>query len=283
MRKIKPHRASSAPLTPIQMEDKNGRMVTRWVRLLPSGEPALDLPTPKSPVLTAFAKESFQKLFPEVEKESGYLIDLGGTRWFYTEDFVTNALESLPPRTLRKLNDTLTGEKTEIQKFLHLAVNGYLTALYNHWQDEGLAEVHSEGAAQVNNALLFHETLERLGTIETYHVGAGDYRYMLSRELARYEGVKTAADEEAISKLDYSSLPRRKQKEATAYLMASYLSREFAAERHKVNPVLVKFIYDHVDRQQDIIDLVKERGLDDVALLRAVMETEVPALSSGEL
>ena len=258
-------------------------MVTRWVRLLPSGEPALDLPAPQSPALTAFARESFHKLFPEVEKESGYLIDVAGAKWFYTEDFVKNALESLPPRTLRKLNDTLTGEKTEIQKFLHLAVNHYLTALYNNWQDEGLAEVHSEGAVKVNNALLFRETLECLGTVETYHMGAGDYTYILNRELSRYEGVKPTSYDDYASKVDYSSLPRRKQNEATAYLMASYLSREYSAERNKVNPALVKFIYDHVERQHDIVDLIQARGADDVALLRSVMGSEVPSLSGGEL
>lgn len=289
MKRNKPQRHHNSQLTPIQMEDKNGHMVTRWVKLLPSGEPALNIPSPQSPALTRFATDSFHKLFPEVEEESGYLKDRLGSRWFYTKDFVVDALESLPPKTLRKLNDLLTGvpdgKRDAQQEYLMLGATAYLNAMYNNctMDETTVQSVYEVAVVKMNNCLLFHEVIHHLASTEQYNMSGGDYEYLLGRELQRYEGVRSGVDEDYSSKTDYSTLPKRKQNEVIANLMAQYLTREFTSHHYTVEPEFVKFLYDHIDRKQEVIALVVERSANDVGALRAVMDSGVSALSSGAL
>ena len=290
MKRSKPQRHHNSQLTPIQMEDRNGHMVTRWVKLLPSGEPALNIPSPQSPALTRFATDSFHKLFPSVEKESGYLKDAMGARWFYTKDFVIDSFESLPPRTLRKLNDLLTGvpdgKRDALQEYLMLGATEYLDAMYNNCtMDEAtIQSVYEVAVVKINNSLLFHETIHNLASTEQYNMAGSDYRYLLNREIARYEKTKPDSDGEPVaSNIDYSLLPKKKQNEVIAHLMAQYLTREFTSHHYTVDPEFTKFLYDHVDRQQEVIAVVMERRADNVGALRAVMDNSVSALSSGAL
>lgn len=278
-------------LTPQKRLDKNGQAVTRWVKVLENGEPGIKIPAPQSPALARFAESAFQNLFPSIEEGSGYLIDVVGSKWFFTADFAKHALVTLPPKTLRKLSETITGEKNAIQGYLSLETNRYLVEMYDHRTDDDIQERYEIAVAQLNNTLVFAEALTSLTVTEPYYVSAADYPYMLSTELDRYEkqaGLRAVTSRNDYgqvedSKINYGDMPVRKQKEAIAYVIASKLTREYTSEHGLPAQDFIKFVYENLDRQKDVIHLVKERGADDVHVLSEMMNSETPAISSGML
>jgi hypothetical protein len=280
----------SNQLIPQKRLDKNGQAVTRWVKVLGNGEPGIKIPAPQSPALRGFAETALQNLFPSVEEDSGYLIDLVGAKWYYSADFVKHALEVLPPKTLRKLSETVTGEKTAAQKYLSLQANQYLTLMYGNREADNVQEMYDASVAWLSNALTFHEVLDNLTSMEAYYVSGEDFTETLNQGLYQYE-VTTGVREKSQrgdfdtrpSTINYAQLPVRKQKEASAFMIASRLTREFTSERGLPDKELIKFVYDHLDRQREVIDLVKERGADDVQVLASMMNSETPAISSGML
>lgn len=278
-------------LVPQKRLDKNGQAVTRWVKVLDNGEPGIKIPAPQSPALTRFAETAFQNLFPSVEEDSGYLIDLVGARWYYSAEFVTHALEILPPKTMRKLSETITGEKTSAQKYLSLEANQYLTMMYDNRESEDIQDKYDAAVGWLNNALIFHEALDNLMTIESYHVSSMDYSDLLTTELYRYEISEGLREPKKTgdysgpkpSAIDYAQLPVRKQKEVIAFVIASRLAREYVSERGMPDKELIRFVYTNLDRQREVINLVKERGADDVSVLTQMLNSETPAISSGLL
>jgi len=279
------------PLVPQKRLDKNGQAVTRWVRVLENGEPGIKIPAPQSLALKEFATATFEKLFPG-EDDAGYLIDMRGSTWLYSAPFVIHALETLPPKTLRKLSESVTGEKTVSQSYLSVSVNEYLGAMYDYRTEDGIGERYNTAVTDLNNVLVFHETLDTLASTVKYFMSPEDYPELLFSELSRYEvelGVrhKDARGEYGgpvlSSTVDYGNLPKRKQKEAIAYVIASRLTREYVSEKGSPSKSLVKLVYANLDRQKEIIALVQERGADDVQVLSEMIGSETPAISSGML
>jgi hypothetical protein len=241
--------------------------------------------------LTRFAETAFHNLFPSVEEDSGYLIDLVGARWYYSAEFVTHALEILPPKTMRKLSETITGEKTPVQKYLSLETNQYLTTMYENRESENIQGKYDAAVGWLSNALIFHEALDNLMSLESYHVSSMDYSDLLNTELYRYEMSEGLREPKKVgdysgpeaSAIDYAQLPVRKQKEVTAFVIASRLAREYVSERGMPDKDLIRFVYTNLDRQRDVIKLIKERGADDIQVLSEMLDSETPAISSGML
>lgn len=282
----------SDQLVPQKRVDKNGHAVTRWVKFLSNGEPGIKIPAPQSPVLTDFAESVFVRLFPDSEEKTDYLIDLVGSKWYFTAEFAVHGLAVMPPKTLKTLNDVVTGEKVTSQKYLLLHVSKYLDLMFLDRDAEDVQSKYDASVLEIGNALVFHDALENLASLEQYYYGADDYDDSLRRELHRYEvstGLREATARELDgyslerSKVNYFSSPVRKQKEAIAYVIASRLTREFVSERGTVDPSFVKLVRDNLDRQREIIDLVKVRGADDIHVLSDVLNTDTPSISSGML
>lgn len=276
---------STHPLVQRQMIDKNGHMVTRWVRVLETGEPALNIPVPQSPALKQFAKTSFDKLFPDFDEESGYLIDVFGAHCYYTEVFSAHALEVLPPRTLRQLSESLNDDASTGQCFLSRSAYDYLACVYEHGQEEDAQKHYEAGLRILNNAMVFREALDNLAVAEDCRLVVEDYQSILLEELDKYEDPKKIRPrvnyEPPPTEVDYGKLPRRQQKEAIAFVIATRLMKK--VPKKGASPELVKLVLDNFDRQQDLIRLAAKRGVEDVALLKELMEADVLALTDGML
>ena len=279
---------SSSPLVAVPMVDKNGKTVTRWTRLLETGEPEVNIPAPKSPALNQMAETVFARLFPDIEEESGYLIDAMGARWFQSYEFCSHAISLLPPTTLKDLIAKYDYNRSAVQRHLTKSLINYVGAMYEHGQAEDASDHYAKHVAGINNALVFFEPLNTIIPLEKYAPADDDIPDLINWGVQYYEDDRIRVNKHTYyavpTPVDYGALPRRKRDEAKAFFLAMYLNQRCGNENERPDPELVKLISENMDRQEEIRDLALERSTKNVPLLRNLLNGgEVSALSGGEL
>jgi hypothetical protein len=278
--------ANVNPLKQVKVRDKNGHMVTRWMRVLEeTGETAITVPAPVIPSSPEMVESTMWRLFPEFDEESGKMLDIFSQYWDYTDVFTRHALGLLPPKTMQQLSDQFNDDGSGAQCFLALTAYEYVTAMSEYGREED-SQVHYDNAVRkLNNALVFREALNDL--TEACHLtrSAGDTNYMLNMTLANYEH-DPVHNEHVLSEVDYSKTPKHERQKAIAFAIAFNLNQYFRMDEggtERPAPEFVEFIGENLDRQRQVIELVETRRTNDVSVLKEMFTSDTPALVSGVL
>lgn len=273
----------SNELTPMKRVDKNGHTVTRWVRVLDSGEPAIDIPAAKVALQSPVAAEVMSGLFPDFNEETGMPVTAFGDDSFTSYEFSEHAIQSLPLKTLKGLLTKLdTKDTSGAQCHLIRAVYVYIEAMLHHATDDTVEEEYKRQVRFLNNAITFHDAFSSVYEKKGYHASAGQASGVIRRSL-NFFGDDTATSPshgEAEILIDYSEVDDETQARACGAVMAYVLSGRFAEERHRD---LMTLMGDYPNDQQRIIDLVEERQSVNVTVLRDLLTHDAPAISDGVL
>lgn len=277
------------PLTPEPRVDKTGKTVTRWVKTLETGEPAIPIPAPQSPDQNRLSGELFSKMYVDINPDNGYLIDACGREVFYTYEFTEHALNLLPTATLRKLSKRLTHEAGSEQSYLMMPVFTYVDSMYERSDDADVDGLMETGLRGINNALVFHEPL---GILEKT-TGRGilrqpeDYVYLLNSSLEFYEGTRgqrSVSYEEHVTTVDYSTVSKEEREKAVGFVVSSILTNEFTEDHRRVpEPEMTEFVASRLKDLERIVEIAVQRGFKDPDLFKAILDNDVAALSDGVL
>lgn len=274
------------PLRQVKVRDKNGHMVTRWMRVLEeTGETAITVPAPVIPSSPEMVESTMWRLFPEFDEESENMLDIFGQYWDCTDVFTRHALSLLPSKTMQQLSEQFSDDGSGAQCFLALTAYEYVIAMSERGSEEDSYVYYDKAVRKLNNALVFREVLNDL--TEVCHVtrSADDTSYMLNMTLANYEQ-DPLYDETVLSDIDYSKVPKHERKKAVAFAIAFNLNQYFRMDEGGAEspaPEFVEFVKDNLGRQRDIMELVAARKTNDVAVLREILSSDAPALVSGVL
>lgn len=275
------------PLVPEARPDKDGKVVTRWVKVLETGEPAIPIPAPKAPDQKHLSESLFAKMYVDINEESGYLIDACGREVYYTYEFTEHVLGLLPTATLRGLAKRLTHDAGSVQSFLMMPLFTYVDSMYERENDDRVEEIMESGVTSINNALVFHEVLATVDAHTKQMRMADDYMFVLNSTLERHEGTRgqrTSEWQEHVSKIDYSKVPKPQRDQAIGYVIASCLTNGFTEKKRWVpSPEAVDLVASHVDDLQRVVDIAAERTFEDIDMIRSVLESPVQSLSDGVL
>jgi hypothetical protein len=277
------------PLKQVKVRDKNGHMVTRWMRVLEeTGETAITVPAPAIPSSPEIVESTMWRLFPEFDEESENMLDIFGQYWDYTDVFTRHALGLLPPKTMQQLSDQFNDDGSGAQCFLALTAYEYVIAMSERGSEEDSQVHYDKAVRKLNNALVFREVLSELTEVCNLTRTAGDMNYTLNMTLANYEhtGPDPLHDEKVLSDTDYSKAPKHERKKAVAFVIAFNLNQYFRMDdggTELPSPEFVEFIRENLDRQRQVIELVETRRTNDVSVLKEMFASDAPALVSGVL
>jgi hypothetical protein len=279
------------PLKPVQVRDKNGHMVTRWVRVLEeTGERAIVVPPPAVPSSPQLVESTMWRLFPEFDEEAGCMTDIFSQEWGYSDVFTRHALGMLPTKTMTRLSEEFSDDSSAAQCHTALVSYQYLNAMAAHGSDEDSQEHYDVAVARLNNALMFREVLNELTAFSGITQGADDTEYVLAWAMKSYEDPNSGAWKNGVyvpSRIDYSVLPKREREQVIAYLVAfrvnQYVGIDASGEDRSPEPDYVDFIRKNLDRRQEIMAIVKLRRTNDVGLLQEMLSADAPALVGGVL
>lgn len=279
---------SNDSLVPIQRRDKNGHMVTRWVKLLVTGEQEMNIPAPAAPAPVSVIDSTAAALFPEFNEDSELLLDVFGQDCEYTGVFISHALERLPVKTLREFSDSFTNENISGQNLLALSMYSYLDSVYESGGEDDLPERYQRTVTDLNNALVFHEALSDLSTVTGNNINAESTRYILNWATSCLEDPSRNPGSNhtyPASSIDYSKLPQRERQEAIAFVIAFRVSQCANINNGTVRPSLeaISIIADNLDRQREVITAMINRKTDDAGILKEILELETPVLADGVL
>jgi len=278
------------PLKPVQMRDKNGHMVTRWMRVLEeTGEPAIVVPAPAIPSAPQVIESVLWRLFPEFDEESGKMIDIFSQDWEYTDVFTRHALSMLPAKTMKWLHDDFNDDSSITQCHLALVTYRYLMAMHEYGREDNAGEQYEAAVRHLNNTLLLREAMQDLADVTGELKTAEDMDCLLNWSLECLE--RPDLDPRGVggmnqSSIDYAQDSKREPDDVVAYVIALRLTEFFTPglERNDgATPEFIEFVRSHHDNRSQIMDMVRERRTTDVAVLQSMLETESPAMSSGAL
>jgi hypothetical protein len=275
------------PLVPEARPDKDGKVVTRWVKVLETGEPAIPIPAPKAPDQKILSESLFAKMYVDIDENTGYLIDACGREVYYTYEFTEHVLGLLPTPTLRSISKHLTDGTGSEQSFLMMPLFAYVDSMYERENDDRVEEIMETGVTRINNALVFHGALSTIDSRTNQMRMAEDYLYILNSTLEMHEGTRSQREtdfEEHVSSIDYSKVPKQQRDQAIGFITASCLTYSFTDEHRRVpSPEAVDFVASRIDDLQRIVDIAAERTFEDIEVIRRVLESPVAALSDGAL
>ena len=279
---------SSNSLVPIQRRDKNGHMVTRWVKLLETGEQEMNIPAPAAPAPTSVIDSTTAVLFPEFDEESERLLDVFGQECEYTGVFISHALERLPVKTLKGFNSSFTNENISGQNLLALDMYNYLDSVYESGGEDELPERYQRTVTDLNNALVFHEALSDLAAVSGNNINADSTCYILNWATSCLEDPNRnpgSNHKYPASSIDYSKLPQRERQEAIAFVIAFRVSQcaNINSGTVRPSPELVSLIADNLERQREVMAVMLDRKTDNVDVLKEILELETPVLAKGVL
>lgn len=274
------------PLVPVKLRDKNGHMVTRWVRMLESGEHALNLPAPSFTVPQRMVDDTFDILFPDFNEDTEMLMDVFGQDVEYTDVFIRHALEYLPLSTLTAFTAAFTDDASPGQNYLALCAYDYLFAMYSVGRGDDSLTEFDQSVTTLNNATVFHQAMSDLSRASGHRLNADDVNYVLNWALHCYE---TPDENVALnlsypdSQTDYSKLSQRKQREAVGYVITFRAMQHAGVEDGRPRPETAAFVADNLDRQREIASVMISRKIQDVGLLKEMLDSEAPVLTDGVL
>lgn len=279
------------PLKPIQMRDKNGHMVTRWVRVLEeTGERAITVPPPAIQSSPEIVESTLWRLFPEFDDELGCMMDIYGQEWGHSDVFTRHALSMLPSKTMTRLSEEFSDDSSAAQCHTALVTYQYFNVMSAYGSDEESQEHYDVAVARLNNALLFREVLNELVAFGGITQGADDTEYVLAWAMKSHEDPNNGAWKNGVyvpSRIDYSVLPKRDREQVIAYLIAfrvnQYVGIDATGEDRSPEPEYVEFIRENFDRRHEIMEIVKQRKTNDVKLIQEMLSTDAPALVGGVL
>lgn len=270
----------------VKVRDKNGHMVTRWMRVLEeTGEAAITVPAPVLPSSPEVVDSTMWRLFPEFDEESGNMVDIFSQHWYYTDVFTRHALGLLPPKTMQRLNDEFNDDSSAAQCLLALTVYEYVTSMYERGRDDDSQSHYDAAVRKLNNVLVFREAMSDVTDTCGIKRHADDMNYALNMTLANYEQ-SPVVDEKALSEKDYSKVPIHERKKAIAFLIAFNLNQYYGMDEGGTQlpePEFVELFRNNLDRKRQVMEAVASRKTNDVSLLKQVLASETPPLASGVL
>lgn len=277
-----------SPLVPVPMVDKNGKTVTRWTRVLETGEPEVNIPAPKSPALSQMAETVFARLFPDIDGETGYLKDCMGARWYQSYEFCSHVISVLPPKTLKTLIEKYDYDRSAVQRYITKTLITYVGDMYENGQGEEAEKHYADRVREINNALVFFEPLMTVLPLLDYPPADDDIPILINWGVECYEGedvnVRKYEHYSPETTVDYGAAPRRKREEAQGFFIAMFLNKHFGDVAERPAPALVKLVTENLHRQEEIRNLAQERSVKDVKLIKSILDGgEAVPLSGGML
>jgi hypothetical protein len=274
-------------LIPEQRVDVNGKLTTRWVKAGADGKPVpRGIPAPKSTSVKEIASRLRTVLYPETQTfdanpDEEYAVTMNGLSTFYSPAFTQQTMERLPARTLKTLDSTLDELPDGTAKAV---VAQCVYDLMREMSDMGGTAaaplILKAQARLVSNACVFSEMTDVISRVQEHSVS--DHMFLLSQSLQAYENGGFHRQNPTNSEVDYSASSANTE-QAQNYVMADQLHRHFGSPVERLPEDAVKLVGDYRGQWDRLAELARDRGFSSMDALRAVMDSEVTAVSEGVL
>jgi hypothetical protein len=275
-------------LIPEQRVDVNGKLTTRWVKAGADGKPVpRGIPAPKSTSAKETASRLRTVLFPETQTfdanpEEEYAVTMNGLSTFYSPAFAQQTMERLPARTLKVLENTLDELPDGVAKaVVAQCVYDLMREMFDMGGTAAAPLIMKAQARLVSNACAFSEMTDVISRVEEYSVS--DHMFLLSQSLQAYENGGFHRQNPTNSEIDYSASSAANTERVQNYVMADQLHRHFGSPVERLPEDAVKLVGDYRGQWDRLAELARDRGFSSMDALRAVMDSEVTAVSEGVL
>lgn len=275
-------------LIPEKRLDVNGKLTTRWVKSGADGKPVpRGIPAPKSTTAKETASRIRMTLFPESQTfddrpDEEYAVNMRGVSTFYSSEFAQQTIERIPVRTLKALESTLDELPDGVAKQLVVqCVYDLIAEMYDMGDTAAAPHIMKEQSRMVSNACFFSGVAQALARVEDHRVS--DYMFLLDQSLGAYENGGFHRQNPVHSDIDYGALPIRKAEEARNYVMADQLHRHYGNPVERLPEAALELPAEYEGQWERLTEVARQRGFSDLGGIRAVMDSEVAALSEGAL
>ena len=240
-------------LVPIRRPDKNGRMVTRWVRSWEVESSALNVP---APVILSPSGRDTEKMRSELSDA------LGGSAYEDAVGNITNNLDNLTGKTLEVLIDSYRADERG-KDALGLWVSKYGNRNNGEFGEQMIREMTTYRPAFSSDA--------DPNFIEHAVSALGEYKQL----------PRTG---------DYSSVEPELQEfihglmSITEHLHSEWFDQDEDSVPHIIqNKELVALIFEHPEQVEMVRAAMIERKTEDADIIREVLNSESTSLSQGAL
>lgn len=275
-------------LIPEQRVDVNGKLTTRWVKSGADGKPVpRGIPAPKSTSAKETASRLRMVLFPQTQTfddrpDEEYAVTLGGHSTFYSPAFAQQTMERIPARTLKLLESTMDELPDGVARAV---VAQCIYDLMREMADMGgtaaAPYILKAQARLVSNACVFSGVTDVISRMEEHSVS--DHMFLLGQSLQAYENGGFHRQNPTNSDIDYGASSAAKTEHAQNYVMADQLHRHFGSPVERLPEDAVGLVGDYRGQWDRLAELARDRGFSSMEALRAVMDSEVSAVSEGIL
>lgn len=276
-------------LIPEQRVDVNGKLTTRWVKAGADGKPVpRGIPAPKSTSAKETASRIRMMLFPETQTfddqpDEEYAVNMRGVSLFYSQAFAQQTIERIPARTLKVLAKTLDELPEGMTKqVVAQCVYDLITEMYDMGDTAAAPHVLKSQSRLVSNACVFSEVTMVISEMNAFSV-VSDHMFFLNQSLGAYENGGFHRQNPVNTDIDYGGLSSGETKKAQNYVMADQLHRHFGNPVEKLPEDAVGLVGDYRGQWDRLAVLARDRGFSSMDAIRAVMDSDVTAVSDGVL
>ena len=277
-------------LKPDRRSDRNGRLVTRWVRKLTGNDSAPVIPSPvvDPPIAPQQLSpiEILSKSLPtrrdEIEKVFKFVVSDGVNDFGEQESLVERFLMKMEEKTLRELNEFIDDKE-----------NGYIVRSMCANMVGGMALKYRERNSdfgidytQLHNVMLLGEDFQRSTPGNFLDEIKETISFNAVRDLTfRFESLMDEIKPQNLSKTpDFATLPEKTQRNARVALVIAnvYYTGADNGQRHRESELL-ECVDRHFDRRFEITSIL-DRHMDATpSMIDENMEIKVVSMQEGWL